>query len=80
MIWKENSAATISIWTTLAPETLRERKIRSGISGVRAVAWRSDEPGQQGERECAETERARRGPAVRLDLDDGVDARASDRR
>ncbi|CAM5612171.1 hypothetical protein SCYAM73S_03471 [Streptomyces cyaneofuscatus] len=44
MTWNENSAATISIWTTLAPDTLRERRMRSGISGVRAVAWRRTNP------------------------------------
>ena len=35
-----NMPATSSAWITFAPETLRERKIRSGISGVRAVASR----------------------------------------
>src|ERR671931_639897 len=35
-----NMPATSSTWIALAPETLRERKMRSGISGVRAVASR----------------------------------------
>jgi hypothetical protein len=33
--------ATSSAWMMFAPETLRERKIRSGISGLRAVASRA---------------------------------------
>src|SRR3954449_1797202 len=36
-----NIPATSSAWTRLAPVTLRERKIRRGMSGVRAVASRS---------------------------------------
>ena len=36
-----NIPATSSAWTTLAPETLRERKIRSGMRGLRAVASRT---------------------------------------
>jgi hypothetical protein len=35
-----NIPATRRTWIALAPETLRERKMRSGISGVRAVASR----------------------------------------
>jgi hypothetical protein len=41
MIWKANMADSVSIWTTFAPETLRERRIRSGISGVLARVWRT---------------------------------------
>ena len=37
----ENIPATVNAWIRLAPLTLRERKIRSGISGVRAVASRA---------------------------------------
>ena len=33
--------ATISAWIRFAPATLRERKIRSGISGLAAVASRA---------------------------------------
>ena len=36
-----NIPATNSAWIALAPETLRERKIRSGISGSRAVDSRT---------------------------------------
>jgi len=32
--------ATMKVWTTFAPLTLRERKIRSGTSGSGAVASR----------------------------------------
>ena len=35
-----NMPATSSAWTTLAPETLRERNSRSGISGFSIRAWR----------------------------------------
>ena len=43
-IWKANIAEIIRNCTMLAPETLRERRIRSGISGVAAVAWRTKNP------------------------------------
>ena len=33
--------ATVSAWIALAPETLRERKIRSGTSGFATVASRT---------------------------------------
>ena len=36
-----NMPATVSAWMKLAPETLRERKSRSGMSGLRAVASRA---------------------------------------
>ncbi len=36
-----NSPATISICTRFAPVTLRERKIRSGTSGLAVRAWRA---------------------------------------
>ena len=36
-----NIPATDSTWIRFAPDTVRERKIRSGISGVRAVASRA---------------------------------------
>ena len=56
-----NIPATESAWTTLAPETLRERKIRSGMSGLRAVASRAMKSGKQHERDAR---RARaRGPS-----------------
>ena len=55
-----NIPATISICTTLAPETLRERKIRSGTSGLARARLARDERGQQRERHGAEAERARR--------------------
>jgi len=41
MNWNPKAPAIISTWTALAPETVRERKIRSGISGRVAVAWRT---------------------------------------
>ena len=47
--------------STLAPETLRERKIRSGISGLRGRRLAHDEGGEQRERDGAEPER--RGPS-----------------
>jgi hypothetical protein len=36
-----NIPATNSAWIAFAPETLRERKIRSGMSGSRAVLSRT---------------------------------------
>ncbi len=36
--------ATSSAWTTFEPETLRERKIASGISGLRTFDSRSRKP------------------------------------
>ena len=39
-----NRPATNSAWTALAPETFRLRKMRSGTSGVRAVASRAMKP------------------------------------
>src|SRR5436305_766748 len=36
-----NSPATINTWARFAPDTLRERKMPSGSSGLRAVAWRA---------------------------------------
>ena len=35
-----NMPATISAWMTFAPETLRERNRRSGISGFSIRDWR----------------------------------------
>ena len=60
-----NIPATDTTWMRFAPEMLRERKIRSGISGVRAVASRTRNGGQQHERDGAERERARRRPSRR---------------
>ena len=59
-----NSPATISTWTTFAPVTLRERKIRSGISGVRGGVLAQDEAREQRERDRAQDQRLRRAPAV----------------
>ena len=42
-----NIPATESAWTTLAPETLRERKIRSGMSGLRGRGLTHDEGDEQ---------------------------------
>ena len=39
-----NIPATDRAWTRLAPETLRERNSRSGISGLLAVASRTTKP------------------------------------
>ena len=50
--------------STLAPETLRERKIRSGISGVCGGRLADDEGDEQDERAGAERERRARAPAV----------------
>ena len=36
-----NIPTTSSAWTALAPETLRERNRRSGISGFSIRAWRT---------------------------------------
>ena len=54
-----NMPATDSAWTRFAPATLRERKIRSGISGLRGGRLADDERGEQRERH------ARRAPSVR---------------
>ena len=45
-----NIPATDSAWITLAPETLRERKIRSGISGLRGRRLADEERHEQRER------------------------------
>ena len=39
-----NMPATTTTWTRFAPATLRERKIRSGISGFDPRAWRATKP------------------------------------
>ncbi len=39
--WKANMPDRDNIWATLAPTTLRERRTRSGMSGVLAVACRT---------------------------------------
>ena len=39
-----NSPAMASIWMTLAPATLRERKMESGTSGCRARVSRQEQP------------------------------------
>ena len=36
-----NIPATTSAWMAFAPDTVRERKMRSGMSGSRAVASRT---------------------------------------
>ena len=59
----------------MAPETLRERKIRSGMSGLRAVASRTTKAASSASETRAEPERAARAPAVvGRRLDDRVDA------
>ena len=64
-----------TICTTLAPATVRERKMRSGISGSAAVASRTDEPREQRDRDGAAGERAACAPAVLGGRDDDrVDA------
>ena len=78
-----NMPATLSTWIRFAPVTLRERKIRSGISGVARRRLARNERGEQRERDGAEDQRRRRAPAVLgRGLDDRVDAehqRAGDR-
>ena len=37
----ENMPATTTTWTALAPDTLRERNTRSGMSGFAPRAWRT---------------------------------------
>ena len=69
-----NIPATISAWIALAPERFRERKIRSGTSGLRGARLADDEGGEQGHRAGAEAERVGRAPAVVGGLDDRVDA------
>ena len=69
-----NIPATISDWIALAPARLRERKIRSGTSGLRGARLADHEAGEQGDRAGAEAERVERAPAVVGDLDDRVDA------
>jgi len=39
-----NIPLTISAWLRFAPETVRERSRRSGISGLAVVAWRAKNP------------------------------------
>ena len=39
-----NRPATIRIWIRFAPATLRERRMRGGISGWRAVTCRTAKP------------------------------------
>ena len=56
-----NMPATVSTWIRLAPETLRERKIRSGTNGLRAVASRTTKPAS---RASASPARRRVAPAV----------------
>ena len=53
-----NRPATMSIWTGWRPSTLRERKIRSGSSGVRGRRLAGDEAGEQRDRQRPEAERA----------------------
>ena len=35
-----NMPAIVSAWMMLAPDTFRERNMRSGMSGLAACAWR----------------------------------------
>ena len=70
-----NRPATNSAWTALAPETFRLRKMRSGTSGVRAVASRAMKPASSAIEAGAEPQRQRGTPAViGRGLDDRVDA------
>src|SRR5918997_1752429 len=58
-----NIPATLSTWIRLAPVTLRERKIRSGTSGLRAVASRATKAASSAsERAPSAGERHRRDP------------------
>ena len=43
-IWNPNMAEIARTWTRLAPETLRERKMRNGSSGLAAIACRATNP------------------------------------
>ena len=66
--------ATETTWMRFAPETLRERKMRSGMSGVFAVASRTRNAGEQRERDPEQDERALRAPAeLGGRVDDRVD-------
>ena len=60
-----------------APKTLRDRKMRSGMSGCAGRRLARDERGEQAERDGAEDQRAPGAPpVVGRRLDDRVDARA----
>jgi hypothetical protein len=65
-----NRAAGSSIWVALAPAIVRERKIRKWHQGSVRVCLAEDERRDQGDRDRAEDERARRAPAVVGDGDD----------
>ena len=56
--------ATLSTWTRLAPVTLREAKIRSGISGLARRVLPDDEPGEQGDEPAPKREGLTGQPAV----------------
>ena len=70
-----NMPATDSAWTRFAPETLRERKMRSGISGFAVAASRTTKAASSASETAPSAERQRRAPAVLgRRLDDRVDA------
>ena len=75
-----NMPDTIRIWTRLAPETLRERKIRSGISGLAAVAWRTTNAASRASDTAPRPSVWAAPQPYSLDLDDGVDAQHQRRR
>ena len=59
-----NIPATVSAWITLAPETLRERKSRSGISGLRKVASRTTKATSSATDPAPRSERRGGAPAL----------------
>ena len=70
-----NMPATDTTWMRFAPETWRERKIRSGMSGLRAVASRTRKAASSASETRHERERAAVAPAV---LGGGVDDRVDE--
>ncbi len=74
MNWKPNSPATANIAVALAPDMLRERKTRSGSSGLATLAWRTRKAISIVERDRSEPQGVQRDPAVVRRRHDRVDA------
>ena len=69
-----NMPATSSDWIALAPATLRERKRRSGISGLAIRAWRAMKAAPRTNEIALSTSVWVEPPAVLADAEDRVDA------
>ncbi len=69
--WKPNMPPTSNVQMALAPDTARDRKMRSDTIGVRAERWPDpDEPAEQQERDDQQADRAPAGPPVVGGADD----------